>query len=134
MKKENRTRRLITRFMPEEFAQIEARFKKTMFQNLSEYCRELLLERPVTIVYRDRSSDDLLEELALLRRELNAVGNNLNQAMRNINSAHGHAENRLWVELFTIMNDRLEPSIGMIRSVIGRYAAIWSAGSQAEKA
>ena len=107
---ENRTRRVIVRFKPIEFELLEKRFKKTMFRKLSEYTRNVLLEKNITVTYRDKAMDDVLEELILLRRELNAIGNNLNQAVRNINAAHGHADVRLWANLLSVVNSKVEPA------------------------
>jgi len=123
---ENRSRILLTRFKPAEFKLLDSRFKKTRFRKLSEYIRSVLLEKPITVTYRDKSMDEVLEELILLRKELNAIGNNLNQAVRNINSAHGHADTRLWVNLLGVINGKLEPSIIQIKDQMNKYADIWS--------
>ena len=123
---ENRSRILLTRLKPAEFTLLDNRFKKTRFRKLSEYIRSVLLEKPITVTYRDKSMDEVLEELILLRKELNAIGNNLNQVVRNINSAHGHADTRLWVNLLGVINSRLEPSIIQIKDRMNRYADIWS--------
>jgi hypothetical protein len=131
---ENRSKVLLTRLKPAEFALLENRFRKTRFRKLSEYARNVLLEKPVTVNYRDRSMDDLLEELIVLRRELNAIGNNLNQAVRNINSAHGGADTRLWMNLLSILNGKLEPSIRQIKDSMNKYAELWSQKLRAEKA
>ncbi len=45
-------------------------FKKTRFSKLSEYVRSLLLGKPVIVLYRDRSMDEILEEMVNLRQEL----------------------------------------------------------------
>lgn len=131
---ENRSRRVITRFKPAEFQLLEGRFKKTTFRKLSEYTRNVLLEKNVTVTYRDKAMDDVLEELILLRKELNAIGNNLNQAVRNINSAHGSADTRLWINLLNIINSKLEPAVSEIKMRMNQYAAIWSQKLKAEKA
>jgi hypothetical protein len=131
---ENRSRRVITRFKPVEFQLLESRFKKTMFRKLSEYTRNVLLEKSITVTYRDRAMDDILEELILLRKELNAIGNNLNQAVRNINSAHGTADARLWMNLLSVINSKLEPAIGQIKQRMNHYADIWSQKLRAGKA
>jgi hypothetical protein len=123
---EKRSRRVITRFKPKEFELLESRFKKTLFRKLSEYIRNVLLERNITVTYRDKAMDDILEELILLRRELNAVGNNLNQAMRNINTAHGQSDARLWLNLLTKISGRVEPAINQIKEQMNQYAEIWS--------
>jgi hypothetical protein len=131
---ENRSKVLLTRLKPGEYEQLEKRFKKTRFRKLSEYARSILLEKPVTIVYRDKSMDEVLEEMVLLRRELSAIGSNLNQAMRNINSAHGSADTRLWMNLMSVINSKLEPSIEQIKTRMNEYADIWSQKLRAAKA
>jgi hypothetical protein len=131
---ENRSHILLTRLKPTEFTLIDNRFKKTRFRKLSEYIRSLLLEKPSTVMYRDKSMDEILEELILLRRELNAIGNNLNQSVRNINSVHPKADTRLWLNLLSVIKDDLEPSIIKIKERMNKYADIWSRKLSAEKA
>jgi MobC-like protein len=130
---ENRNRWLNIRLKPDEYKVLEKRFSKTTFQTMSEYHRALLLGDPVTVIHRDKSMDEVLEELVLLRRELNFVGNNLNQAVRNINSAHGFPDTRLWMNLLTIINGKLEPSINQIKEGINKYADLWSQKLKVEK-
>ena len=122
------------RFKPEEYELLDGRFKKTQFRKLSEYMRSVLLEKPVTVTYRDKAMDDVLEEMILLRRELNAIGNNLNQAMHSINAAHGNEDTRLWVNLMSVINSKLEPSISQIKERMNQYADIWSQKLKAERA
>jgi hypothetical protein len=131
---ENRSRRVIIRFKQAEFELLEKRFKKTLFRKLSEYTRNVLLEKQITVTYRDQAMDDVLEELILLRRELNAIGNNMNQAVRNINSAHGNADTRLWMNLLSVINSKLEPAIFQIKDNMNKYAEIWSQKLKAGKA
>lgn len=129
----NRSKILLTRLQPEEFSTLECRFKKTRFQTMSEYVRALLFDKPITVIYRDQAMDDILEELILLRRELNAIGNNLNQAMHQINSAHGSADSRLWSGLLQVLQSKLVPSTEEIKARINQYAEIWSQKSKPEK-
>src|SRR5882757_5930437 len=123
---ENRSKWIKVRLKPSEEELLNKRYKKSTFQNLSEFGRAMILGNPVTIIYRDKSMDEVLEELILLRRELNFVGNNLNQAVRNINSTHGFPDTRLWMNLLTVINGRLEPSIMQIKEQINKYADLWS--------
>jgi hypothetical protein len=131
---ENRSRYLKIRLKPTEEESLHKRYKKSTFQNLSEYGRAMILGEPVTIVHRDKSMDEVLEELALLRRELNHIGNNLNQAVKNINSAHGFPDTRLWMNLLTVINGRLEPSISQIKEKMNKYADLWSQKLRAGRA
>lgn len=123
---ENRSKTLLTRLKPAEYKCIYSSFKKTRFNKLSEYCRSVLLSKPVVVTYRDKSMDEMLEELALLRKELNAIGNNLNQAVRQINSAHGNADNRLWLNLLSIIGSKVDPAIGQIKERMQNFSELWS--------
>lgn len=131
---ENRERKITTRFKSAEFLLIDRRFKKTRFRKMSEYIRCVLLEKPLTIIYRDKSMDDMLEELALLRRELSAIGNNLNQAVRQINAAHGDADNRLWLSLMSIIGSKVDPAIAQIKDRMQNFSEIWSQKSKPDEA
>ena len=132
-KEENRSKWIKIRLKPSEQQLLDNRYKKTTFHCLSEYARTLLLGKPVTVLTRDKSMDDVFEELMLLRRELNAIGNNLNQAVRNINSAHGNADDLLWEELLQLLNTKVNPKIGEIKERIANYSQLWSQKLKAEK-
>jgi hypothetical protein len=45
-------------------------FKSTLYKKKSHYARKLLLRQPVTMVYRNRSLDDLIEMGVGLRKDL----------------------------------------------------------------
>ena len=130
---ENRTRRVTIRFKPEEFKVIEKRFEKSMFRKVSEYSRSVLLQKPVIFTYRDKSMDDMLEELILLRRELNYIGNNFNQAVHKLNSVIGMPDANLWQDALTVLRDQLEPSMREIKDKLNNYSEIWSRKSSAGK-
>lgn len=123
---ENRTKRLILRLRPQEYEKTEKRFRKSMFRNMSEYSRAVLLKKPVIFTYRDKSMDDVLEELILLRRELNYIGNNFNQTVYKLNSVMGMPEAKLWQEALTVLRDQLEPSLREIKVKMDDYSEIWT--------
>lgn len=130
----NRSNWLNLRLKPEEFNQFKKQYERSRFRKMSDYGRAVLLGKPVTVFYRDKSMDEILEELVLLRRELNAVGNNLNQSVKNINTAHGFADARLWMNLMTVIKSQIEPAIEQIKVQMDRYSDLWSQKLKAEKA
>jgi hypothetical protein len=66
--------------MPDEYIKLETIWKKTTIEKLSEYLRRLIFNKPVTGFVRNRSLDKFMAEMTLLRKELNAIGVNFNQA------------------------------------------------------
>lgn len=57
------------------------------YRNMSELLREIVCERQVILYTRDESLDVVMAELARIRKELNAIGINLNQVAKQVNSA-----------------------------------------------
>jgi hypothetical protein len=122
-----------TRFTPEEYRIVRSRFEKSMFRKMSEYSRSVLLQKPVTLTYRDRSMDEVLEELILLRKELNYIGNNFNQAVYKLNSVMGMPDAELWQEMLVVLREQLEPSMKQIKEKLNNYSEVWSQKLSAEK-
>jgi hypothetical protein len=82
----NRKKRIYLRLTDKEFTNLENRFKTTTCQNLSDYVRRCLFDKPITMVTRDAATDDLIVEMSQLNYELNAIGSNFNQLVKKVNS------------------------------------------------
>lgn len=82
-----RTRKVTVRFKPAEYNKVNTAFGSTTKKKLSEYIRFVLLDKPVTVYTRDKSIDDLMDELVLLRNELSAIGSNFNQLVKRLHTA-----------------------------------------------
>jgi hypothetical protein len=71
-------------------------YSQTLCNSLSEYARDILLKKPVTIFYRNKSADDFLEEMIQLKKELNAIGNNFNQLVHKLHTLDNILEIKSW--------------------------------------
>ena len=60
-----------------EYYTIERKYKTSTCHSLSEYLRKLLLGKPVTIIYRNQSLEDLIEEIVPLNNQINSVRDSL---------------------------------------------------------
>ncbi len=80
-------KRLHVRFTPKEFEKINSRFAKTTCRKISEYSRNILLGKPVTFYTRNQSLDEFMLEMIRLRKELNHIGHNFNQAVKKTSHA-----------------------------------------------
>ncbi|RXK81273.1 plasmid mobilization protein [Filimonas effusa] len=101
IEKSKYTRRVTIRFKPEEFQQVEAACKSSVHRKLSEYARRVLLNKPVTINYRNQSTDQLLTVLNLIKTELSAIGNNFNQSVHKLHTLDTVPQIKTWV----VMNE-----------------------------
>src|ERR1700712_69923 len=85
-KKITRSEWLHIRLTPDELQKISGNHQRTTSRELSAFARKRLLEEPLTYYTRNASMDKGLQELVQLRKELNAIGNNLNQQTKKLNS------------------------------------------------
>jgi hypothetical protein len=91
------TRRISIRLKETEFKNLEVEFKKSTCRKFSEYLRNIMLAKPITIRYRNASADAFLTEMIGLKKELAAVGNNFNQMVRRLHILSDMAGIQAWV-------------------------------------
>ncbi|WP_157970272.1 plasmid mobilization protein [Albibacterium indicum] len=123
---ENRIRRVTLRFNSDEYKIIEKGFRKSTSQNMSEYMREILFDKTLTFTYRNRSIDDSQEELIRIRREINYIGNNFNQAVHKLNSVMGMPDAEIWEGVMVVLRDQVEPMIRETKERMDILSEIWS--------
>jgi hypothetical protein len=93
----NKTRIIGLRLTPQEYAKMERKWKASTCRKLSDYLRKHLFDRPIITTYRNQSLDDFIEETIVLRKELNAIGNNLNQTVKKLHTLQQIPEFRDWI-------------------------------------
>lgn len=121
----NRTRRIALRLTPEEYAKIEQKWKTSTCRKLSDYLRKHLLDKSITTTYRNQSLDNFIEETVMLRKELNAIGNNLNQAVKKLHTLQQISEFKVWIVSFEIDKRIINDKIDQIKSHTCKITDKW---------
>jgi len=80
-------RRLNIRLSDQEWNKIQHHASATTCRNVSDYCRKVLLNKPVKVFYRNQSFDDFEEELVPLLPILNTYAENLDHLVKTSQSA-----------------------------------------------
>ena len=81
----------------EEYKQLEKFCDDTTCRQLSDYARKVLLGKPVNLKYRNVSIDNFLNDMLVLKKELNAIGNNFNQSVHRLHVLKQIPEFHSWV-------------------------------------
>ncbi len=121
----NRTRIVGLRLTPDEYAKIEKKWKASTCRKLSDYVRRSLFEKPIVTTYRSSSQDDLMAELTRLRSELNAVGNNFNQAVKKLHTLSQIAEFRSWLIAYEVEKKILSNKVDEVRNNVKKILETW---------
>ena len=97
---EVRKKMIVVRMNKTEFGQLEKFKKESTERSMSNYLRKVSLKKPVTVKYRNQSADDFLKQMLELKKELNAVGNNFNQAVHKLHLLDKIPEFRVWINQY----------------------------------
>ena len=123
--KDNRTKLITLRLTPTEYEQLNNKFKTTTCRKLSDYLRKLIFSGRVTILTRNQSLDDFMTEMIELRKQLNAIGNNFNQAVHKLHILEKIPEFRTWIMTNEIDKKILLNKIDEIKNRINQFAEKW---------
>jgi hypothetical protein len=113
------------RLKEDEYDRIQKKFKQSIDRKLSQYARKVLLNKPITVNYRNQSLDDFMHEMIGLRNELNAIGNNLNQTVKRLHSLEDFDEIKIWLLLNETATQIITKKVTEIKDKIGQINDIW---------
>jgi hypothetical protein len=123
--KKNRTRIIGLRLTVAEYEDLEQKWQKSNCRKLSDYGRRMLFAKPIVSNYRNRSLDELMAEAMLLRKELNAIGVNFNQAVHRLHTLDHLPQMQRWLTSFEADKHKLFGKIDEIVSQVEKMAATW---------
>jgi hypothetical protein len=121
----NRTKWLHLRLTPDEYQKIVEAFSKSTCRKVSDYARKNLLQKPIVNTYRNQSLDDFMTEMIRLRGELNAIGNNFNQAVKKLHTLQQIAEFKHWLLSYELEKKILFNKVEEIKKHIQKFAESW---------
>ncbi|MEO8171454.1 MAG: plasmid mobilization relaxosome protein MobC [Sediminibacterium sp.] len=124
-KTEIRSLVLKVRVSPTEKKQLLKFLGKTTDRTLSNYLRKLGLQKPVTVRYRNESADDFLREMIDLKKQLNGIGNNFNQAVHKLHTLDHIPEFRYWIKEQQQLHKQVVQGIEQVRSRINQLYDQW---------
>jgi hypothetical protein len=132
MKEQTKTRWLHVRLSEEEHTVITTYFKNTTCRKLSNYVRLKLLEKPITVTYRNTSFDDFMAEMIRLRADLNAIGNNFNQSVKKLHTLQNPGVSTQWITSYQAERDAMQHKAEIIKNRIEKFAETWLQSSKPE--
>ena len=128
MKKEEKEVRrhfVKTRMNDAELQTVTRLQRQTTEKDISSYLRKIALQKPVTVTYRNQSADDFLKEMLQLRKELNAIGSNFNQAVHKLHILDKIPEFRFWIQQNESLQKALVSKVEEIRMRMNQLYEQW---------
>lgn len=125
--KETEPRNLIlkVRMNGSEKKQLKKLQQSSTEKTVSNYVRKVVLQKPVFVIYRNQSADDFLKDMLDLRKQLNGVGNNFNQAVHKLHTLDRIPEFRHWIQEQHVLYKQVVQSIETIRLRMNQLYEQW---------
>ena len=108
-----------------EIQEIKKHQSKTTERSVSNYVRKTALQKPIIVKYRNESADDFLREMLQLRKELNGIGNNFNQAVHKLHILDRIPEFRNWIAQYDSLHLSLAAKVEEIKIHMNQLYEIW---------
>ena len=127
-KKLNRESRVTIRFSTSEFQKLNATLATTTHKKMATYLRTVILKGPVTVYTRNKSYDEFVSVMIALKSELNAIGNNINQAVKKLHVSRLDEEIKLHALFIQNNQQFLLKKVAEIELKISKISEQWSQG------
>ena len=126
-KQENEVRKIFikVRMNERELNQVKTRQKQTTERSLSEYIRKVSMQRPVIVKYRNQSADDFLKQMLELKKDLNGIGNNFNQAVHKLHILDTIPELRMWIGQYSNLHKKVVEKVEEIKLRMNQLYDQW---------
>ncbi|MES2373393.1 MAG: plasmid mobilization relaxosome protein MobC [Bacteroidota bacterium] len=128
MKKEEayvRHKRVFVRLNEGEYEKLKKFQQNSTDKNISTYLRRVAIQQPVTLFYRNASADDFLEQMLLIKQELNAIGNNFNQAVHKLHTLDRIPEFRNWSVKYETAHHQFLSKTDQLISIANQVYQLW---------
>ena len=122
----NRARKVTIRLQQSEYEDLVQRFTTTTCRKLSEYVRDVLMNRPITVRHRNQSADEFLSVALKLKKELTGIGNNYNQVVRKMHLLQDKRDLVDWIAQQESIQNHLLEKVKELGETMDNIYQIWS--------
>ncbi len=95
--------------------------------SIGEMARRILSGGTITIFHKDASMDDAMEQLVLIRRELKAIGINMNQVTRSYHQSRNENTKAYYALKLAAQYQEAATRINLLLSLISQLSKKWLA-------
>lgn len=116
---------LIIRVNEATFKRLEKLHRESHYASIAEVARRILANQKIRLFYKDISMNAPMEEMALIRKELKAIGININQLTRSFNQDNAGAHRAFYLMKVADQYKTVGEKVDKLLTVISQLAEQW---------
>ena len=119
------TKNVIVRITETTFNKLEKMRVESGSASMAEVIRRILLNRKIKLLHQDNSLNAPMEEMALIRKELRAIGININQITRTFNQDKEETHRAFYVMKVADLYKNVDERVEKLLVIISQLAEKW---------
>lgn len=119
---------LIVRLSQAQFNKLEKLRAESNCQTIAEIVRRILAGKKINLFYTDITMNAPMEELATIRRELKAIGININQITRSFNTDKAGIQRAYYVMKVADLYKTVDAKVDRLLVLIAKLTEKWLQG------
>lgn len=128
--KEERLREIIiTRVTKTTYDKLVALKQSSNCHTMGEVARKILSKEKIACFYIDTTMNAPMEELASIRKELKAIGININQQTRHFHTSKNDAQRSFYFMKTASLYKGVEGKVERLLDIVGKLSIKWLQGS-----
>jgi len=116
---------IIIRLNKAGFERLEKMAKDSGCRTVGEVARRIITGKQITLHHRDATMNGVMEELALIRKEIKAIGININQQTHHFHTSQSVAERAFYVGKTAELYKGIEGKVNLLLSIVSKLAEKW---------
>ncbi|WP_304066840.1 mobilization protein [Pedobacter glucosidilyticus] len=116
---------IIIRVTEKVFKRLEKICLESDCQSVGEVARKILSNKKINCFYRDVSLNAPMEEMALIRKELKAIGININQQTHRFHTSENEAQRAFYVLKTADLYEKVGNKVEELLIIISKLAEKW---------
>jgi len=93
--------------------------------SIADVCRKILLNQNIKLYHQDISLNPVMEELAMIRKELKAIGVNINQITRSFNQDRAGTHRPIYAQQVADLYKKVDERVETLLAIISKLADQW---------
>ena len=107
------------------YNRLEQTSKNSDCYSVGRLARKILSREKITLFHKDITMNATMEELALIRKELRAIGVNINQITRSFNQDKAGTHRAFYVLKVADQYKKIDEKVEQLLTIISRLAERW---------
>lgn len=122
------THNIVIRVTEETFKKLEKIKKESDCKSIAQVVRNILADRHIKYIVKDMSMNGTMEELAMIRKEIKAIGININQQTHRFHISQSDAERSFHFRKTAEIYRSIDPKIDDLLQIVSKLAEKWLQG------